>query len=408
MAIIDSFAAFRDRATQFGIDDVDIEKLKTKKFASYGAFTFVAVYNPQASDDAALKTALTHVFEREVSIEDMARFRRLHFEANAVTIADAKRRHESTGEDIPKKVPAAERAARHEEQVRRLSGMIMTTAIEPSHQLLDKIQQQLEENQACYIHPESCTSRQQEISGQKKDPGVTVADSKTPVGSDYVLRLAFRRRALGFDQTGLVTYATMETWHERLFAAMAQEPPPDYSYVTKNQVISTDREMWLRIMEKCRAGILPITDPATRRVVNPIEQAMKDLWTDPTILCFLSPLPKATRSIDSEMNEEEREKKRRTKGQAKGAGRGSSKGGGKSRGGRGAGKGNKLPPALAGAWRIVKGQPACRFFNMGICNSDAAPGDKCSQGSHLCMSPGCGEPHPFITCPKQRKGKPKE
>ena len=408
MAIIDSFAAFRDRASQFGIEEADINKLKAKKFASYGAFTFIAVYNAQASDDAALKAALTDVLEREPSIPDMGRFRRLHFEANAVTIADAKRRHESTSDDTPKKVPAAERASRHDEQVRRLSGMVMTTSIEPSHQLLDKIQQQLEENQTCYIHPESCTSRQQEISGQKKDPGVTTSDSKTPVGSDYVLRLAFRRRALGYDQTGLISYATMEIWHERLFAAMAQDPPPDYNYVTKAQVISTDKEMWLRIMEKCRSGILPVADALSRRIINPIEQAMKELWSDPTILCFLSPLPKpVSRSLDSEMNDEERDRKRRNKGQPKGPGR-NSKGSGKGRGGKGAGKGNKLPPALAGAWKIVKGQPGCRWFNMAICTSDAAPGEKCSQGIHLCMSPGCGEPHPFISCPKQRKGKGKE
>ena len=200
----------------------------------------------------------------------------------------------------------------------------------------------------------------------------------------------------------------METWHERLFAAMAQEPPPDYNFVTKSQVIATDKEMWLRIMERCRAGILPITDPSTRHIVNPIEQAMKELWADPTILCFLSPLPRATTrsSIDSEMHEEDRERKRRNKGQGRGVGRG--KGSGKGRGKKATGKEDKLPPVLAGAWKIVKGQPACRFFNMAICTSDTPPGGRCSHGVHLCMSPGCAEAHPFVSCPKQKKGKGKE
>ena len=169
MAIIESFASFRDRAIQFGIDEADVSILKDKKFASFGAFTFIAIYNPNSADDATLKAALAHVLGRDITIEDMARFRRLHFESNAITISDAKRRTEATSEDTPKRVPAPERAARHNEQVRRHSGIMMTTAVEPSHALLDRVQQQLEENQAAYVTPELCTSRLQEINGVKKD-----------------------------------------------------------------------------------------------------------------------------------------------------------------------------------------------------------------------------------------------
>ena len=168
MAIIDSFASFRDRAIQFGVEEDDIDKLKAKKFASFGAFTFISVFSAQSSDDVLLNKALTEVLAREVTITDMARFRRLHFESNAVTIADAKRRTEATGEDIPKRVPAPERAARYEDQVRRLVGITMTTNLEPSHSLLDRVQQQLEENQAAYVSPELCTSRNQEIKGIKR------------------------------------------------------------------------------------------------------------------------------------------------------------------------------------------------------------------------------------------------
>ena len=98
MAIIESFASFRDRAIQFGIDEADVTILKDKKFASFGAFTFIAIYNPNSADDATLKAALAHVLGRDITIEDMARFRRLHFESNAITISDARRRTEATSE----------------------------------------------------------------------------------------------------------------------------------------------------------------------------------------------------------------------------------------------------------------------------------------------------------------------
>ena len=81
MAIIDSFAAFRDRALQFGIAEADIIELKTKVFASFGAFTFIAVCNPNSADDTTLKTALATILAREITIEDMARFRRQNFDS---------------------------------------------------------------------------------------------------------------------------------------------------------------------------------------------------------------------------------------------------------------------------------------------------------------------------------------
>ena len=420
MAIIDSFAAFRDRAIQFGIEEGDVDKLKAKKFANFGAFTFISVYSAQSSDDKLLQSALTEVLEKEVSITEMARFRRLHFEANAITIADAKRRTEATGEDIPKRVPAPERAARYTDQVARLTGVTMTTNLEPSHALLDKVQQQLEENQASYVSPDLCTSRSQEIKGVRKDVDATaviveaagrflkVADHepqiRTAVNCDYALRQALRRRALAYDQTGLASYACMEEWSERLFFAMEQEPPPLYHAVAKSQIITADRELWIRVIERCRSGILPVLVAGT--ITRPVETAVRLLMVDPTVLTFLAHLPRpaSAASIDHEMNLEYGPDKRRRKGEQKGPPKGKGRGNGKAAGKGGKGQAGKLPSALAGCWKIVKGQKPCLWFNQGICRAEVAPGEKCSHGIHLCMGAGCGEPHSFAECPR-KKGK---
>ena len=422
MAIIESFASFRDRAIQFGIDEADVSILKDKKFASFGAFTFIAIYNPNSADDATLKAALAHVLGRDITIEDMARFRRLHFESNAITISDAKRRTEATSEDTPKRVPAPERAARHNEQVRRLNGIMMTTAVEPSHALLDRVQQQLEENQAAYVTPELCTSRLQEINGVKKDKeaaNTTIVevgrflkvsdkepDQRTAISDSYALRQALRRRALAYDQTGLATFATLELWTERLYAALDQEPPPNYHYVSKLQIITADKEMWIRIIEKCRAGILPQQTTVAERatLIRPIDEALTALSTDPTILTFLAHLPKPTSqyNLDNDMNHEGENEKKRPRRENRGEGRAKHRGKGKGKG-QGKGKGGKLPPALAGAWKTVKGQTPCQWYNLGKCHSSVAAGERCNQGLHACMGPGCGEHHPFIECPRQKK-----
>ena len=186
-----------------------------------------------------------------------------------------------------------------------------------------------------------------------------------------------------------------------------QEPPPNYHYVSKLQIITADKEMWIRIIEKCRAGILPqqTTVAARATLIRPIDEALTALSTDPTILTFLAHLPKPTSqyNLDNDMtNEGERDKKRPRKGDGKGDGRGKGRAKGKGKG-QGKGNGGKLPPALAGAWKTVKGQTPCQWYNLGKCHSNVAAGEKCNEGHHACMGPGCGEPHPFVECPRQKK-----
>ena len=101
----------------------------------------------------------------------------------------------------------------------------------------------------------------------------------------------------------------------------------------------------------------------------------------------------------------EPDKKRPRRNEAKGSGKGQGRSKNKAAGKGGKGQAGKLPAALAGGWKTVKGQRPCHWFNQGLCKSEAAPGEKCNQGLHLCMGPGCGEPHPFVECPKQKKNR---
>eukprot|EP00974_Lingulodinium_polyedra_P099687 9656356-Lingulodinium_polyedra.AAC.1 len=59
--------------------------------------------------------------------------------------AELKSRIEKTGEDPPKKMPAAERAARHSKLAARLTGLTLEGELECSHALVDRVCQMMED-----------------------------------------------------------------------------------------------------------------------------------------------------------------------------------------------------------------------------------------------------------------------
>jgi hypothetical protein len=389
--------------------------LSQQKYASFGAFTFVATYVPNSPDDKPLKEALEAILGAAPTAADMGRWRRLHFEAHAMTVADTRNRIEGGNDDTPKKLPAAERASRFEMQKTKLSGLTWTPSLEPSYALVDRVQAQVEENLGSYVSLDLCTSRAQEIAGVKKDKEITAVvepnhnlkiatkepDMKAPIASDLHLRLAFRRRALAYDQCNLIGYEVLEAWAEKLFGAMELIPPPSYASVSRSQILSADQALFSKAIEVCRRGIVPRTDKGL--LVRPFEEALLKFMDDPSVIFNLLPLPigsgKHKTSLDVEMEGSAKKQKGEfPKPSARGKGKGK---------GKGKKDPPKLPQSLAGCWKNVRGKAACKFFNMNICKSDARPGESCNQGVHLCMAPTCGQPHPAASCDKNPANKKK-
>ena len=403
---------------------------------SYGAFAFVTTFNPQAADDKPLSDAIQNITGIAPTVVEMAYFRRLHLEAHAMTVADARLRIEAppNGEESTvRKMPAPERTERYNKQKTRLTGLVWSLTLEPSHRLIDKTQQQVEDNAPSYISLDQCTCRQQELAGIRKEPTVRIdpATGTMSVGekqteewantsSDHNLRMAFRRRALAYDQCNLVSYEQMEVWTERLFSAMLDIPPAGYSAPTRDRILAADRQLFAKVVETCRSGVIPANDETG--IYNPIESAIKLYAEHPSVIFHLLPLPtlglSSKRPADS--NQEPNKRQRGNSGRrlkrdnnnqrdnvtnasssSKPAEKDRSKGQGKDRGKGSKGKEAQLPPALQGCWRTVKGKKACIYFNMAICENRAGAGEECRQGIHLCMQPQCGENHPAVMCPKR-------
>ena len=92
------------------------------------------------------------------------------------------------------------------------------------------------------------------------------------------------------------------------------------------------------------------------------------------------------------------------RGRGRGDGRGNGRGKGEGRGGgrgRGGGKEARRPPQLVGhEIANAAGENLCWSFNLDVCKSGKAAGERCSKGWHLCARKGCGfQPHAFKDCP---------
>jgi hypothetical protein len=430
MSLIDSVPTFASRCLGLRVTSLQIAALATAGYDTYGSFSFFVPFQNGSPDDTLLKTNLDSALGAPVDTVDMGKFRRLLFEAHALMMADTRGKIERTEDSAPRKLPAPERAHRLAIQAARLApALIISDWNEPSHALLDAVQQQMDEAQLKYMPVEACTCRLQEIAGIKKVP-TTMTDKNGFIRVEHVseeltlvcggdlfkVRQALLRRALAYDQAGIIRFEIMEQWHNHLLEALQRDPPPGHRRVGLEQMLLADREIFIRMIENCRAGLLP--DVVTG--VGPADSAMSRLQMDARITVFLLPLPGSSASssrgeglgspglpgqgtsriaLRRKRQREEsvtaRPSVQASKGGAKGRGDK-----GKGKGKKGKGKGSSMPAGLEGCINKINGTNICYGFNLGNCPHTVASGDACEKGLHKCCKPGCGGDHPFYSCPR--------
>ena len=72
-------------------------------------------------------------------------------ESYTIASADLKSRIDRKDDDAPRKLAVAERASRHQDQVRRLRGLNLVGELEASHSLIDAVVQMYDDNQLRYL-----------------------------------------------------------------------------------------------------------------------------------------------------------------------------------------------------------------------------------------------------------------
>ena len=254
---IDSTSVFRTRAAEIGLSARATTALVTGDIDTFAKLFFSSTFQLGQADDTALITVLTDALAgaAPATIGEKACFRRMHFEAATLMMNETKSKMDRTDDAPPRKVPTAERAARYDEQVVRLSGMSLQGTRECAHSLIDEVFQQREDDVLRYLSPDKCPMRNQELLKTKSDPTVKLdkdgqikilkaaQEIEADTSSELATRAAFCRRALAYDQAKLVTFAVMESWHDWIFEQHARDVPDGYATVNMTQLLTADRAL---------------------------------------------------------------------------------------------------------------------------------------------------------------------
>lgn len=394
---IDSQVAFKNRALELGIANEEIEALVAADITSYATFAYCCNFQPGQSDDTALTAFLTTALGAPPSAASASKFRRLFFEAHALSLEDLKSRADRNETSEARVIPLAEKMDRIRQQQQRLAGISFTPQSEPSHSLIDKVCQQLDDNVVSYIDLQKCTSRQDETLHAKADTSLSLDVSgglklskrqkleDTNVTGEHRLRQAFLRRSLAYDLSGMASFATMDLWTQKLFEKMNEPPLANYRSISVEQIINADKALWVKLSNETRGKLQPKTGEA-----KAFDTAFAKLCEHPEVLQHLAPL----QSITSHRPEQPSSSFQSSKG------KGSFQTDGKGKHGKGKGKtpgpGIQVPDNCE---IFVDGKQLCKRWQIGRCTAKVKPGKRCMVGYHMCWKKGCHKNHPGNECP---------
>ena len=395
MTSIESTAAFVSRAKTIGVSDDIIQAITAGGVATFGTFAFCCPYVPGNPDEGPFKEAMQSLLGREPNLGESAGLRRLYYESHALALADMKSKIDRTENDEPKSLPAPEREVRLREQKARLTGVIITPSTQPSNALVDRCFQQLEDQIIKYIPLHKCASREAELSSTDKERSlvfdsaghlkvnVKTKECTIAVSSDMQIREAMLRRALAYDQSGLISFEVLNKWVQRLFECMTRPPPPGYAAVSLEQIMAADREIFKLVSDATSSAVAPQIGG-----LKPVDAVFERLSTASEVMFFLLPLPgksfvgsNSSRSSDTVPPVKPNFDKRKGKGSGKG-----------NKGGKGAN--SSLPEDCVAKWN---GKPICFSYNRGYCTR-AKGGKRCQYGYHVCYKKDCFKPFPHRDC----------
>ena len=395
---IESKAVFTERLRSLNISQAIQDAFQASGLETMASYAFGCAFQPGQPDERPLIALLAQVIGRNPSLGEASSLRRLFYESHALVITHMQSQVSRNSDDAPRKIMPAERAARHEAQQTRLGLTLqMTGEYECSHQLIDAVNSQVEENQLKHIPLERCTKRSQEMAGVKsieafkfnaqgfmmRSTAEEMLSSDT--GNDLKVRYALVRRALAYDQCNLLAYSVQDQWINKIFHVLYKSPPLHFQQPTLVQLLHADQELFSLMAERTRANIIPVLGGG-----RPLDAAMIALMDHADITCLLQPLPLArssgsNRTVDPpppphpDVRKDKKLKKKwweKTEPD-KGKGKGKGKEKGKSKGGL------VVPPGMSAV--ADDGRPVCIRFNLGSCPSlHTAVGKRCMKGFHIC------------------------
>ena len=394
---LDSEAAFTERAEQIGLERWVVDKIKEKKFATFGRLAFGFAYAPQSADETPLRNFLTNLLDEAPSDDQMASLRRLFFESHTMALTDVRQRAETNPDPSAptRRLPTAERVARQAAQEKRLGGLVFNPSTIPSNHLVDLFAEMVETGILTYVKPELCCSRAQEVETIKKDATVSTdaagllklgpktADPSCEANTELKLRGAWQRRNLAMDLAGLATFDVTEAWTQFLFTMLIREQPKNFSKISLQQILDCDKQLFI-LASHLTMGKLS-TSPENRK---PLDETFEKLKDSNEVLQYLTLLP-AHRVHEPPATPNTRSPKfQKTEKGAKGQSKGGHQSGGNPK--------VQLPDGCV--THDSDNRPLCFAFQSGKCKFKGPPGKRCARGYHKCYKRGCFRHKPYYLC----------
>eukprot|EP00971_Amphidinium_carterae_P334696 6470127-Amphidinium_carterae.1 len=384
--LVDSQNYFNEYLLRIGMAEPVRSRLSTEGFRTLAS----PAYAIPTEDNSAFTIFAEHILGPDSSSGAQAVLRRAIHEAYALTLAQVKHTVEGHSDDhAPPKLPPAERETRRDSQKARLQGVEFTGVHEPSHKVLDRVNEFVERNELKYDPWCYYNSRDSEVRGARTADTVKIGDhgvlrlTKGRDGGDqeadihdaYLARCALKRRAVAFDMHSLASFSVLESVVEHLFSRLYTPAPPGYQPPSLTRLAEADRELWRLVIEHCRTGLKADADGHL-----PIDKALNMFLHDARVAFYLLPVVSLKRK-----SEEDPAGARRRAAPKKSGTRGVTT------------STPRMPLGLVGHRHTdVEGRRICFAFNLDGCTSQ---GSSCPRGHHSCA--GCGSPgHALPQCNK--------
>ncbi|CAE7366831.1 unnamed protein product, partial [Symbiodinium sp. KB8] len=301
--IIESEAAFERRCLEVNGDGSLLAGMSGQGVKTFRSLAF-ALGTPQTppSEDAFKDLTRKVYGHDEPTVGELSSIRQLHFESSTLVIQTYRDMvtHDS-GDGAPlRKLPLPEKRARKESQQARLAGLDMDGELDPSYQLIDACNHQLENAVIYWLAPSKCPKREVEvIAGFKEKPSTLQVENNTvkighpgatvecDTSDSLKCQWAWMRRGLAYDQCRMISYSVHQKWVQRLLDCLSQVPPPGFASVTLSQCIRADKEIFLMMSQE---GLLSFKPGASGK--PPLDAVMTRLSFDVRVTQFLLPMQK--------------------------------------------------------------------------------------------------------------------
>ena len=299
MAAFDSVAEFRAALDDQGLGH-KADEFAAKGVDTFSALAYMSSYRP-GGDERVFDERVLKVLLGSPEDANAPRVRRLHADAYAMGAHRMERMMSATSDDPPQKLPQAERGERVRKFNKTFTGRDTGEEYDPSHRLIDAAHALVDKNAVVYIDLEQCTTRRQEIDGEKTDRvwrrgprGVITEHDEKSHGNASVADLmrfkqALQRRATALHVARVVDFEAMQAWSLDLIACIQEPVAPGYTGVDINRALTADRTLWRKIAYECSDGVksharTPLDD-------TPFARALAKWQQRPEVRVYLSPLP---------------------------------------------------------------------------------------------------------------------